>query len=126
MPFPLFSHDKNSADTGSLTGRPAEEEVLPGPESPDAIALARVINRAGMSGVALFALDVLKPLHWLGGQAVWMLQPFVDALGLGARGNGAFDSGKVARLLEREDGLDELASHIEEMSQRPEEREKSV
>jgi hypothetical protein len=69
-----------------------------------------------MAGVASFALNMLKPLHWMGGQAVWILQPFIAAFGAdwGRRAGGLSGEG-VARLLEREDGLDELAFHLERL-----------
>jgi hypothetical protein len=70
-----------------------------------------------MAGVASFALHVLKPLHWMGGQAMWVLQPFIEALGVGSkRGSaGALTTGNVARLLERDGGLDELALQLERL-----------
>jgi hypothetical protein len=68
-----------------------------------------------MSAVASFALGVLKPLHWLGGQALWIAQPFVDSLGINGRGRAVLSTDGVARLLEREDGLDELAANLERL-----------
>jgi hypothetical protein len=65
-----------------------------------------------MSAVATFSLNMLKPLHWLGGQALWILQPFVGAASVGGR---SLSTGAVARLLEREGGLDELAAHLERL-----------
>jgi hypothetical protein len=81
-----------------------------------------------MSGVASFALHVLKPLHWLGGQALWILQPFIEAPGHAARcspglGVKGLSTGGVARLLEREGGLDELTAHLDRLqSEREHER----
>lgn len=83
----------------------------------EARVLAQAIDRAGMAGFAAFMLGVLKPLHWVGAQALWAFQPFVDALGLGSRratGNyGALSAGGLARLLEKESGVDELAAQLE-------------
>lgn len=116
--FPRFSQDRKAK------GLLASTSVLPepaGPESDDALLLARAIHGAGMTAPALFALSALRPLHWLGGQAVWMLQPFIESLGLGSRGNrdrrgiGALSSGNIARLLERESGLAELAAHLDSL-----------
>jgi len=71
-----------------------------------------------MSSVASFALHMLKPLHWMGGQALWILQPFLGSPDTG-RGRGAgvrgLTSGGVAHLLERDEGLDELAAHLERL-----------
>ena len=83
-------------------------------ESDDALVLARAIDSVGMSGVASFALSMLKPLHWLGGQALWMLQPFIGGATVGVGGR-SLSTGAVARLLEREGGMDELAAHLDRL-----------
>jgi hypothetical protein len=103
-------------DSGSLTRKPAQNET-PHQESDETLALAHAIHGAGMAGVASFALHILKPLHWMGGQAVWILQPFIDSLGVGARRRSAsaISTGDVARLLEKDGGLDELAAQLERL-----------
>jgi hypothetical protein len=107
--------------------------------SDDVLALAQAIHEAGMSSVATFMLGVLKPLHWFGGQALWVLQPFVETPSAGSRhvtgaGTGAGDCVGtralsvvgVARLLEREGGLDELASYLDILeSERESDRKQS-
>jgi len=67
-----------------------------------------------MSSVASFALNMLKPLHWMGGQALWILQPFLGSSGAATRRSALSVSG-VASLLEREGGLDELAAHLDRL-----------
>lgn len=67
-----------------------------------------------MSGPAMLALHIMRPLSWLGGQALWIMQPFADALGLGRR-QGSLSAGNVARLLEREHGLDELSTELDRL-----------
>ena len=115
MRFPRFSPRKT--DDGSQT-RMSEQEKPLQQELDEALVLARAIHGAGMAGVATFVLHMLKPLHWMGGQALWVLQPFIEGLGVGPRrgaGLGALSSGGVARLLEREGGLDELVLHLEQL-----------
>ena len=113
--FPPDNEDRRS----STQAFAQEERRVEEPD--DALALARAIHGAGLSSMAVFALDVLKPLHWLGGQALWLVQPFVDSLGVGmrrssgARNPSALSVDGVARLLEREDGLDDLAASLERL-----------
>lgn len=75
-------------------------------------AVAGAIERAGMSVPASLALEVGKPLSWLGGQALWVFQPFADAFGIGAR-KGSLSVEGVARLLEREGGTDALLERLD-------------
>jgi hypothetical protein len=75
--------------------------------------MAEALHRAGMGGVAAFALRAFRPLGWVGGQALWAFQPFMGALGLGARRSSLLDVKSLAGLLEREDGIDELLNHLE-------------
>ncbi len=115
MRFPRLIPGK--VDNGQIAHISAQQE-LSSPEPEGVAALASTIDRAGMSGVALFALDVLKPLHWLGGQALWILQPFVESFSILSRRKRAGDSpsvGSVARLLEKEGGLDELEARLESL-----------
>jgi hypothetical protein len=67
-----------------------------------------------MASVASFALQMLKPLHWLGGQALWILQPFIGTLG-GRSAQSTLSTGGIARLLEQDGGLDELALQLERL-----------
>ncbi len=113
--FLPFSPDKKD------DGLPAQESIQeksPLQESDNALVLARAIHGAGMSGVASFALHVLKPLHWMGGQALWVFQPFIEALGPGGRRDRSFGTrglttSGLAHLLESEGGLDDLAAHLD-------------
>jgi hypothetical protein len=113
--FLRISPDKK--DDG-LPARPTAQENSPDRTSDDALALAHMIHRAGLGSPAVFMLDALKPLHWLGGQAVWLVQPFIAALGPGFGRDvriGGLSSGALARLLERDGGLDDLALHLEQL-----------
>jgi hypothetical protein len=70
-----------------------------------------------MADVAAVLLHMLKPLGWLGGQALWMLQPFVaPAARRGSTGTsaaGALSVSGLASLLETEGGMDLLLSELE-------------
>ena len=80
----------------------------------EAQRLAQAIHRAGMGGVARVGLEVLKPLHWIAGQFAWALEPFLGAL-YPQSGRRATSVGSVARLLEREDGISELSTRLDDL-----------
>jgi hypothetical protein len=99
--------------SGSGPQTPPTTEGEAGAGAPSEVdAVAGAIERAGMSVPASLALEVGKPLSWLGGQALWVLQPFADALGIGAR-RGPLSLEGVARLLEREGGTDALLERLD-------------
>lgn len=88
---------------------------MPGDQAgEDAQRLARAIHRAGMSGTARVALEVLKPLHWIAGQFAWAVEPFLGGFGP-LSGRSATSTGNIARLLEREDGVSQLSAHLDEL-----------
>jgi hypothetical protein len=60
-----------------------------------------------MSVPAALALEVGKPLSWLGGQVLWVFQPFADVLGMRAR-KGPLSVEGVARMLERDGSTEAL------------------
>lgn len=68
------------------------------------------IRRAGMGGLAALLLHTFKPLAWVGGQLFWMIQPFFETPGTG-RQTGSLVAG-LAKLLERENGVDELVEQL--------------
>lgn len=111
MPFLRFSPYKEDRELATPDSRQDEQS----PHEPDeTLLLARAIHGAGMSSVASFALQMLKPLHWMGGQALWILQPFLGSPGARTNRRTLSVSG-VAGLLEREGGLDELAAHLDRL-----------
>jgi hypothetical protein len=65
-----------------------------------------------MSVPVALALEVGKPLAWLGGQVLWVLQPFADAVGVGAR-KGPLSIQGVARMLEREGSMEALVERLD-------------
>ena len=81
----------------------------PTPGTPDMAALAESIKRAGMAEVASVALHTAKPLAWVGGQMLWVLQPLIGGLGKSRQESlSAF-----ARLLEQDGGVDHLIERLE-------------
>ena len=74
--------------------------------------LAGAIERAGLSVPASIALEVGKPLSWLGGQMLWVFQPFAEAFGISAR-KGPLSVDGVARMLEREGGAGALVERLD-------------
>jgi hypothetical protein len=75
-------------------------------------AVAGAIERAGLSVPATLALEVGKPLSWLGGQALWVFQPFADVLGMRAR-KGPLSVEGVARMLERDGSTEALLERLD-------------
>jgi hypothetical protein len=87
--------------------------------------VAAALHSVGMGGIAAFALRAFRPLGWVSGQALWATQPFLAALGIGARKSplsALLDVETVAGLLEREDGIDELLYHLDAPEPAPAER----
>jgi hypothetical protein len=78
----------------------------------DVDAVAGAIEQAGLSVPATLALEVGKPLSWLGGQVLWVFQPFADVLGIRAR-KGPLSVEGVARMLEREGSTDALLERLD-------------
>ncbi len=78
----------------------------------DVDAVAGAIEQAGLSVPATLALEVGKPLSWLGGQMLWVFQPFADVLGIRAR-KGPLSVEGVARMLERDGSTDALLERLD-------------
>jgi|SRR5436190_13166226 len=71
--------------------------------------IARAIKKAGMAEVAMLLLQTAKPLSWIGGQMLWVLQPFLDP------------SKKVsglAELLEKPGSVDDLLERLNTPTER--------
>lgn len=99
----------------SLGAEGAQAPPTPdGPISEEAIAVEAVagaIERAGMAAPAALLLSAVKPLSWMGGQLLWIAQPFAEALGLGRRGDLGITG--LARLLEEEESVDRLLEKLD-------------
>ncbi|MBM4257178.1 MAG: hypothetical protein FJ147_14920 [Deltaproteobacteria bacterium] len=80
--------------------------------SPEDIALlekiARLIVNRGMAAPALLFLESLGPLSFLGSQVVYGLKPFLDVV------IDPADAERLAILLERRDGIDQLTLCIQQ------------
>lgn len=108
------------ARSSSKPNAQAEVEEASQQEQPgDAYVIAKAIDRAGMGGVASIALEIGRPLHWIGGQIAWVLEPILGAFGPFSR-KGSMPIESIARLLERPDGATELAGQLEEMRNKQE------
>ncbi|HEX8220803.1 MAG TPA: hypothetical protein VF914_16555 [Chloroflexia bacterium] len=108
-------HNTRQQQHESSSHLPAEgEDGLRAQSDLDAVAGA--IERAGLGVPASIALEVGKPLSWLGGQMLWVFQPFAQAFGIGAR-KGPLSVEGVARLLEREGGTGALVERLDARSQ---------
>ncbi|MFL5735407.1 MAG: hypothetical protein ACJ78Q_19785 [Chloroflexia bacterium] len=93
-----------------LSGEPESQESPQALEvAPDIDAIAGLIRRSGMAGVVSVLIDAGRPLAWVGGQALWALQPFVGAIG-GRR--SPLLVGGIARLLEREGFAEDLIERL--------------
>ncbi len=79
--------------------------------------LARAVTRRRMVGPAILFLESLRPLSFVGSQALIFLRPFLTPL---------FDAAnyeRLAEILERREGIEELVQAIERVA---DEKEKAV
>ena len=97
-------HGSTPASTGSTQG--IDSEAI-------AALLVERIHSAGMAGPAALVLRVLRPAHWLGGQALHVAQPLLESMGIGAR-RGSLSTEAIAQFLEREGSVDLLLNRLEE------------
>jgi hypothetical protein len=97
----------------STPGNENRASDVPGEEA--ALSLAQAIHTAGMGAAARVGLEVLKPLHWIAGQFAWALEPFLGAFGPLSR-SSKYSIGNLAQLLEREGGVSELSTRLDELS----------
>ncbi|GIW73250.1 MAG: hypothetical protein KatS3mg102_2792 [Planctomycetota bacterium] len=70
--------------------------------------VARAVRRRRMQAPAVLFLESVKPLGFVGSQAMWFLRPFATAV---LRRPADYD--RFARLLERRDGIEALLERIE-------------
>ena len=109
MPLPgLFLYRSTTRTTCS-------SDVSLDPEQTSAIATA--IDAAGMAAPASVALRIMKPVSWIGGQLLWVLQPLLGTLGM-RRAQNPISLPGIASLLEREDAVDDLIARLDTPSER--------
>lgn len=86
----------------------------PGMPTPEETALldrlAAAIHRRGLAGPALLALESLKPLEFLGGQALVALRP------MAATALDPAEWDRLEGLLSRREALEALARRLEALS----------
>lgn len=87
------------ADTIQIT--PEQEQMLD--------KIAQTIVRRGMSVPAVFFMETLKPLNFIGSQALVFFGPIIESL---FPKNGVYD---FAELMENRENVDRLMLKIEEL-----------
>jgi hypothetical protein len=102
--FPPDRQSKPCPDAPDAQSRPDNGDVAP--------LLAERIKGSGLEAPAAILLRVLKPAYWLGGQALYVAAPFLEALGVGRR-SGGVTPGAMAAFLESEQGVERLLERIE-------------
>lgn len=70
--------------------------------------VARLLLRKGMGQPARVGLEAGRPLAFIGGQLVWIIQPMLNLI------FPAEDVGKIARLLEEPDAVNQLIGLLDE------------
>lgn len=78
--------------------------------------LAEIIGERGLTVPAVVALQTARPLAWIAGQCLWIVQPFFDSLKLSRR--GALSLSSWARLLENGVAVDTLIHDLTNYSHR--------
>lgn len=82
--------------------------LLSPPEEKFLRQVAERVQRRGLRGPALLALQAGRPLLLVAGQLLWIAQPALTLLGSGRQ------AGQLAQLLERPEAADFLLSFLEE------------
>lgn len=100
--FGLFIRSKTTQPTGSTYAHEQDETG----------ALATAITTAGMAGPASVALRIMRPVSWIGGQLLWVIEPLLGTLGRRRTQNPLSLPG-LATLLEREEAVDDLISRLD-------------
>ncbi|HID10408.1 MAG TPA: hypothetical protein EYP17_03800 [Candidatus Latescibacteria bacterium] len=88
-----------------------EEERLSEEELALVERAARAVVKRGLATPALLFLESVRPLNFIGSQAMRFLEPAVRSV------FSAEDYGRFTRVLERREGLDALIGHIEKLSE---------
>ncbi len=105
-------HKQHQKSTSVSPGGSASAYAASGSAVSDVEIVASAIEAAGMIVLASLALQVGRPLSWIGGQILWMLQPFAEGFGIGSRKSPLSVPG-LAHLLESDGGVDSLVERLE-------------
>jgi hypothetical protein len=88
-----------------------------------AATVAAVIDRYGMSAPAAIGLQIARPLAWVTGQMLWVLQPFLNIAPASVQGRGAgtsmtgrsvMSTAGLASFLEGDENFDLLLERLSE------------
>lgn len=89
---------------------PPEEEALTGEEQEVLFKLADFIVKKGMTVPAILTLETVKPLNYIGSQAMVFLEPFVQAVIKDISRYNTF-----RRMMEKRENVERLLQKIEEL-----------
>jgi len=89
---------------------PPEEEALSEQEQQILFKLADFIVRKGMTVPAILTLETVKPLNYIGSQAMVFFEPFVQAVIRDVSGYNTF-----RRMMEKRDNIERLLQKVEEL-----------
>lgn len=107
--FGLFIRSNTTQPTGSTYAQNGQDETG---------ALVTAITTAGMAGPVSVALRIMRPVSWIGGQFLWVIQPLLGTLGMHRTQNPLSLPG-LATLLEREEAVDDLISRLDNPPNEP-------
>ena len=82
--------------------------LLSPPEEKFLRQVAARVQRRGLRGPAVFALQAGRPLMLVAGQLLWVAQPALSLLGTGKQ------AGQLAQLLEKPGAVDLLLTFLDE------------
>ncbi len=102
-----------------------EEATDSSNRDPVVTPLAKAIIGAGMREPAILALQIIRPLSWVGAQFAWVAQPFFEGLGMGRRSGQApnrspFSIAGIANFLEGEGNIEGLINTLGSTADHPE------
>ncbi len=101
--FGFFIRSNTTRPTGSIHAQNGHDETS---------TLATAIIRADMAGPASIALRIMRPVSWIGGQLLWVIEPLLGTPGMRHTQNPLSLPG-LATLLEREEAVDDLISRLD-------------
>jgi len=100
---------------------PPEEEALSEKEQQILFKLADFIVRKGMTVPAILTLETVKPLNYIGSQAMVFLEPFVQAVIRDVSGYNTF-----RRMMEKRENVERLLQKVEELDAIQFQKEKDI
>lgn len=89
---------------------PPEEEALTADEQEVLFKIADLVVRRGFTVPAILSLETVKPLNYIGSQAMVFMEPFVQAIFKDISKYNTF-----RRMMEQRDNVERLLQKIEEL-----------